>query len=202
MTDHAHHVPVFPKENRIDGVHIRSQNFRLRTSVSSKRVTIVVSLKLPHRPEGQQREPARTPPSAFLFLSLQLSNSHIFRCREPEVTLQSPLDARHQHTPTNKPSVPNPSGPGAERPISRDASAARPHSVAASPCVGGLIGPTVTTTCQRASVKDFRRRLTPTCGQLVDKWVGSRCVSRDFRLLLSPSRKALGFERTHGRQSV
>ena len=139
MTDHAHHVSnPSRRKDRIDGVHIR----RIAPDMSSKRETVEVLPVPTGHPKATHKNRARTPPSAFLFLSLQLSNSHIFRCRKQTRSsdqthpLSDPAPPKHptrnrQRAQPNKVRRKRPSRP--EMPQQR-----APNSVAASPCVRGL----------------------------------------------------------------
>jgi hypothetical protein len=109
----------------------------------SKRVTVEVLPILASTPKDAHENRARTPPSAFLFLSLQLSNSHISRCREPDINPKAepsrPLSepaAKTLHTKTDV--IPNPAVRQSAPKVPGDASTARPQQVAASPCVSGL----------------------------------------------------------------
>jgi hypothetical protein len=89
------------KEDRIDGVHIRS----IRPDMSSKRVTVEVLPILAEHPKANHENRARTPPSAFLFLSLRLSNSNIFRCRRTAKPSRSTLAAAKKQTPYPKQTI-------------------------------------------------------------------------------------------------
>ena len=105
MTDHAHHVSRPPhREDRIDGVHINHAQTEIQPNCELKtRNSRSLFRSSPARPKDAHENRARTPPSAFLFLSLQLSKSRISRCsrtqpaRKPNQPIRS--TTRRQNTP-------------------------------------------------------------------------------------------------------